>query len=45
MVANLDNIDTNDFVLKTNHNTKITKLEILDISNLPTKTDYNTKVT
>ena len=47
LVANVDNIDTNDFVLKTNHNTKITKLKnkILDISNLATKTDYNTKVT
>ena len=47
LVANVDNIDTNDFLLKTNHNTKITKLEnkILDISNLATKADYNTKVT
>ena len=40
LVAKVDNIDTSDFVIKTNHNTKITELEnkIPDISNLATKT-------
>ena len=39
LVAKVDNIDTSDFVLKTNYNTKITKLEnkTPDISNLATK--------
>ena len=40
LVAKVKNIDTSDFVLKTNYNTKITELEnkIPDISNLATKT-------
>ena len=39
LVAKVNNIDTNDFVLKTNYNTKITELEIKisDISNLAIK--------
>ena len=39
LVAKVDNIDTSDFVIKTNYNTKITELEnkIPDISNLATK--------
>ena len=44
LVAKVDNIDTSDFVLKTNYNTKITELEnkIPDISNLATKTALTT---
>ena len=40
LVAKVDNIDTSDFVLKTNYNTDKTELEnkIPDISNLATKT-------
>ena len=40
LVAKVDNIDTSDFVLKGNYNTKITELEnkIPGISNLATKT-------
>ena len=40
LVAKVDNIDTSDFVLKRNYNTKITELEnkIPGISNLATKT-------
>ena len=40
LVAKVDNIDTSDFVLKTNYNTKITEIEgkIPGISNLATKT-------
>ena len=36
LVTKVDNIDTSDFVLKTNYNTKITELENknLDTSNL-----------
>ena len=47
LVVKVDNIDTSDFVLKTNYNTKITELEnkILDTSNLVTKTNCNTKIT
>ena len=43
-MAKVDNIDTSDFVLKTNYNTKITELEnkIPDISNLATKTALTT---
>ena len=45
LVAKGDDIDTSDFMLKTNYNTKITELEnkIPDISNLVKKTDYKTK--
>ena len=47
MVAKGNNIDTSDFVLKTNYNADKTKLEkkIPDTSGLVKKTDYNTKVT
>ena len=40
LVTKVNNIDTSNFVLKTNYNTKITELEnkIPDISNLATKT-------
>ena len=40
----VNNIDTSDFVLKTNYNTKITELEnkTPDISNLATKTALTT---
>ena len=40
LVAKVDNIDTSDFALKTNYNTKITEIDgkIPDISNLATKT-------
>ena len=40
LVAKVDNIDTSDFALKTNYNTKITEIEgkIPDISKLATKT-------
>ena len=43
LVAKENNIDTSDFVLKTNVNTKITELEnkIPNTSNLVKKTDYN----
>ena len=39
-MTEVDNIDINDFVLKTNYNTKVTELEnkIPDISDLATKT-------
>ena len=42
----VDNIDTSDFVLKTNYNADKTKLEkkIVDSSGLVKKTDYNTKI-
>ena len=44
LVAKVDNIDTSDFVLKTNYNTKITEIEgkIPDTSNLATKTALTT---
>ena len=47
LVAKADNIDTSDFVLKTNFNTKFTGLEnkIPNTSGLVKKTDYNTKIT
>ena len=46
LVANVDNIDTSDFVLKTNYSTDETELEnkIPDISGLVKKTNYNTKL-
>ena len=47
LVAKVNNIDTSDFVLNTNFNTKITGLENeIPITNgLVKKTDYNTKIT
>ena len=47
LVAKVDNIDTSDFVSKTNYNTDKTELEnkIPDISDFVLKTDYNTKIT
>ena len=47
LLAKVDNIDTIDFVLKTNYNTDKTKLEnkIPDTSGLVKKTTYNTKIT
>ena len=47
LVTKVNDIDTSDFVLKTNYNTKITELEnkIPKTSNLVKKTDYNTKIT
>ena len=47
LVAKVDNIDTNDFVLKTNFNTKFTGLEnkIPNTNGLVKKTDYNTEIT
>ena len=47
LVAKVDNIDTSDFVLKTNFNTKFTGLEnkIPNANGLVEKTDYNTKIT
>ena len=47
LVSKVDNIDTNDLVLKTKYGTDKTELEnkILDTNNLVKKTDYNTKIT
>ena len=47
LVAKVNNIDTNNFVLKTNFNTKFTGLEnkIPNTSVLVKKTDYNSKIT
>ena len=47
LVAKVDNIDTSDFVLKTNFNTKFTGLEnkIPNTNGLVKKTDYNIKIT
>ena len=47
LVAKVNNIDTSDFVLKTNFNAKFTGLEnkIPNTSGLVKKTDYNTKIT
>ena len=47
LVAKVNDIDTNNFVLKTNFNTKFTGLEnkISNTSGLVKKTDYNTKIT
>ena len=44
LVAKVRNIDTSNFVIKTNYNTKITELEnrIPDISNLVTKNAWRT---
>ena len=46
-MAKIDNIDTNDFVLKTSYNADKTELEtkIPDTSGLVKKTNYNTKIT
>ena len=43
LVAKVNKIDTNNFVLKTNFNTKFTGLE--NKIGLVKKTDYNTKIT
>ena len=42
LVAKVDNIDTSDFVLKTNFNTKITGLQnkIPNTNDFVKKTDY-----
>ena len=47
LVAKVNNIDTNDFVLKTKYNTDKTELEnkVPDISGLVKKNNYNTKIT
>ena len=47
LAAKVDNIDTSEFVLKTNFNTKLTGLEnkIPNTNGLVKKTDYNTKIT
>ena len=47
LVTKVNNIDTSDFVLKTNYNTKMTELEnkIPNSSNLVKETDYSTKIT
>ena len=47
LVAKVDNIDTSDFMLKTNFNTILTGLEnkIPNTSGLVKKNDYNTKIT
>ena len=47
LVAKVNNIDTNEFVLKTNFNTKFTGLEnnIPNTRGLVKKTDYKTKIT
>ena len=47
LVTKVNNIDTSDFVLKTNYNTKINELEnkIPNTSNLVKKTNCNTKIT
>ena len=47
LVAKVKNIDTNNFVLKTNFNTKLTGLEnkIPNTGGLVKKTDYNSKIT
>ena len=47
LVAKVDNIDTSDFVLKTNFHTKLTGLEnkIPNTNGLVQKTDYNSKIT
>ena len=46
LVAKVDNIDTSDFLLKTNYSTKITEIEnkIPNTSDLVKKTNYNTKI-
>ena len=47
LVAEVDNMDTSDFVLKTYFNTKLAGLEnkIPNTSGLIKKTDYNNKIT
>ena len=47
LVATINNVDTSDYVLKTNLNTKFTGLEnkIPNTSGLVRKTDYNSKIT
>ena len=47
LVAKVDNIDTNDFVLRTKYSTDKTKLEnkVPDTNNLVKKTDHNTEIT
>ena len=47
LVAKVNNIDTSDFVLKTNFNTKFSGLKnkIPNTSGLGIKADYNTKIT
>ena len=47
LVAKLNNIDTNNFVLKTKYETDESELEnkIPAVSNLVKKTDFNTKIT
>ena len=47
LVAKANNIDTNDFVLKTKYNTDKTELEkkIPDTRDPVKKTNYNTKIT
>ena len=47
LVAKLNNIDTNNFVLKTKYETDKSELEnkIPAVSNLVKKTDFNTKIT
>ena len=47
LVAKVNNIDTSDFALKTNFNTKFTGLEnkIPNTNGLVKKTDFNTKIT
>ena len=46
LVNKVNNIDTSDFVIKTNYNTKITELEnkIPDTSGLVKKTNYDAKI-
>ena len=46
LVAKVNDIDTNDFVLIINYNADKTNLEneISDTSDLAKKTDYNTKL-
>ena len=47
LVGKVNNIDTSNFVLKTEYQTDKTEIEnkIPDISGLVKKTDYNTKTT
>ena len=47
LVAKVNNIDSSDYVSKTNFNTKFTELEnkIPNASGLVKKTDYNSKIT
>ena len=47
LVAKVNNINTNNFVLKTNFYTKLTGLEnkISNTNGLVKKTDYNSKIT